>query len=208
MNQGKPLIILVGALLITSLLKAQTARITGKIWNAEANTPLAGASVLLTEAPGSAGQPAGQKGTSSDVEGRFFLAAIKGHTYTLTISGVGFVTRTLEKITVGDEPVSIDIVMESSRKSLEQVVVSTSTRKASVAGLYSIQKNSSAISDGISADIIRRSPDKNTGEVLKRVSGASVQDNKFVVIRGMNERYNVALLNNTILPSTEADKKA
>jgi TonB-dependent receptor len=210
MNQGKPLLLLVGALLITSLLKAQTARITGKIWNAEANTPLAGASVLLTEEKDqrSAGQPAGRKGTSSDVEGRFFLTALKGHTYALTISGVGFVTRTMEKITVGDEPVSIDIIMESSRKSLEQVVVTTSTRKASVASLYSIQKNSSAISDGISADVIRRSPDRNTGEVLKRVSGASVQDNKFVVIRGMNERYNVGLLNNTILPSTEADKKA
>jgi len=60
MNQGKPLLLLVGALLITSLLKAQTSRITGKIWNAEANTPLAGASVLLMETPGSAGQPAGQ----------------------------------------------------------------------------------------------------------------------------------------------------
>src|ERR1700712_2879058 len=125
MNQGKTLLLLLSALLIASLLTAQTARITGKIWNAEANTPLAGASVLLTEAPGPAGStgsatPAGstapRKGTSSDVEGRFFLAAIKGHTYTLTVSGVGFVTRTMEKITVGDEPVSIDIIMESSRK--------------------------------------------------------------------------------------------
>ena len=44
--------------------------------------------------------------------------------------------------------------------------------------------------------------------MLKRSSGASVQDNKFVVIRGMSERYNVSMLNNAILPSTEADKKA
>src|ERR1700754_5173140 len=110
MNQGKSFLLLIGALLITSLLTAQTARITGKGWNAEANTPLAGASVLLTEDPGPAGQSAVRKGTSSDVEGRFFLAAVKGHTYTLTISGVGFVTRTMEKITVADEPISIDII--------------------------------------------------------------------------------------------------
>ncbi len=43
---------------------------------------------------------------------------------------------------------------------------------------------------------------------MKRVSGASVQDNKFVVIRGLSERYNTSLLNNSILPSTEPDKKA
>ncbi len=205
MNQGKSLVLLTVALFIVSFAQAQSARITGKIWNAEANAPLAGASVVLMEKDGA---DAARKGVSSDVEGRFFLAAMKGHTYTLTISSVGFVTRKMENIVVGDEPVSVDIILESSRKSLEQVVVTTNIRRSSVASLYAIQKNSSAISDGISAEIIGRSPDKNTGDVLKRVSGASIQDNKFVVIRGMNERYNVAMLNNTILPSTEADKKA
>ena len=70
------------------------------------------------------------------------------------------------------------------------------------------QKNASAISDAISADVIRKSPDKNTSEVLRRVSGASIQDNKFVIIRGLSERYNSSLLNNSVLPSTEPDKKA
>jgi len=204
MNQGKSLALFLVALCFVTTLRAQTTRITGKIWNTEANAPLAGASVVLTDKDAGAGS---RKGVSTDVEGRFFLAAAKGHVYTLTITSVGFVSRTMENIAVGDEPLSIDVTMESSRKSLEQVVVSANVRKATVASLYSIQKNSSAISDGISADVIRRSPDRNTGDVLKRVSGSSIQDNKFVVIRGMNERYNVALMNNSILPSTEPDKK-
>ncbi|MBS1601423.1 MAG: TonB-dependent receptor [Bacteroidetes bacterium] len=204
MNQVKPIALLLVALFLVSTLRAQTARITGKVWNTEANAPLAGASVVLTDKDAVAGS---RRGASTDVEGRFFLAAFKGHVYTLTITGVGFVTRTIENIAVGDDPVSIDITMQGSRKSLEQVVVSANVRKATVASLYSIQKNSSAISDGISADVIRRSPDKSTGDVLKRVSGASIQDNKFVVIRGMNERYNVALMNSSVLPSTEPDKK-
>ncbi|MEJ7681037.1 MAG: TonB-dependent receptor plug domain-containing protein [Segetibacter sp.] len=82
------------------------------------------------------------------------------------------------------------------------------TRRETISSLYLQQKNSSSISDGISAEVIRRSPDRSTGEVLKRVSGASVQDNKFVVIRGLSERYNTSLLNNSVLPSTEPDKKA
>nr|MBA4168340.1 TonB-dependent receptor [Chitinophagaceae bacterium] len=86
--------------------------------------------------------------------------------------------------------------------------VKGSARREAQASLYNVQKNSSSISDGISAEIIRKSPDKNTGDVLKRVSGASIQDNKFVVIRGLSERYNASLLNNSVLPSTEADKKA
>ena len=70
------------------------------------------------------------------------------------------------------------------------------------------QKNAISISSGITADLIRRSPDKNTSEVLKRVSGASIQYNKFVVVRGLSDRYNSAQINGAILPSSEPDKKA
>ena len=69
------------------------------------------------------------------------------------------------------------------------------------------QKNLPNIADGISAESIKRSPDNNTSEVLKRVSGATIQENKFVIVRGLADRYNVAILNNAILPSTEADRK-
>ncbi len=44
--------------------------------------------------------------------------------------------------------------------------------------------------------------------MLKRVSGASVQDNKFVVVRGLSDRYNYALINGASLPSSESDRKA
>ena len=40
------------------------------------------------------------------------------------------------------------------------------------------------------------------------VSGASIQDNKFAVIRGLNDRYNAAFLNGAPLPSSESDRKA
>ncbi|HEY4337346.1 MAG TPA: carboxypeptidase-like regulatory domain-containing protein, partial [Puia sp.] len=199
MNQAKNPCLALFLLLIGLTAQAQTSRITGKVWNAATNTPVAGASIHLEGT---------QSGVSTDVEGQFFLPVEKGKWYTLTISGVGLSTRTIDSVTASDNGTPLNIMVATNRASLQQVVVSASARRASVASLYAIQKNSSAISDGISADVIRRSPDKNTGDVLKRVSGASIQDNKFVVIRGMNERYNVALLNNAPLPSTEADKKA
>jgi len=206
MNQAKYPFLAIFLLIMGVHANAQTGRITGKIWNAETNTPVPGASVVAMEL-GASGAT-GSRGASTDVEGQFFLPAGKGRFYTLTVSGVGLVTRRLDSVAVNENGTPLHIMVSTNSKSLQQVVVSTSVRRASVASLYAIQKNSSAISDGISADVIRRSPDKNTGDVLKRVSGASVQENKFVVIRGMNERYNAALLNNAPLPSTEADKKA
>lgn len=199
MTNPRKFFLLIATLFIGCITQAQPDKISGKVLSGETNSPLAGASVVLEGS---------SKGVSTDVEGRFFLPVKTGQTYHLTISSVGFVAKTIENVTPGDNALYLEVVLQRKTGNLQQVVVTTNIRKESVASLYAVQRASSAISDGISAEIIKRSPDKNAGDVLKRVSGASVQDNKFVVIRGMNERYNVSLLNNSVLPSTEADKKA
>jgi hypothetical protein len=71
-----------------------------------------------------------------------------------------------------------------------------------------MQKNNASVSDGISSESIKKTPDRSTSDVLKRVSGASIQDNKFAIIRGMSDRYNAAYLNGSPLPSSESDRRA
>jgi hypothetical protein len=180
---------------------AQTGKISGKVVDAENGTPLVGATVVL------AGDS--KKGVHTDVEGRFFVTVERNKKYTLIISNVGYAEKQVSDVEVtGADAATVNISLERAGKQLQNVEVKASIRKENLSSLYLAQKNSSSISDGISAEVIKRSPDRNTGEVLKRVSGASVQDNKFVIIRGLSERYNVSMLNNSILPSTEADKKA
>ena len=192
------------ALIVTITSFAQTAnttgKISGKVVDAENGTPLVGASVVL------AGD--NKKGIYTDVEGRFFVTVQKNKKYTLIISSVGYSDKEVSDIEVTGLDATVSISLERKGKQLAGVEVKASVRKENLSSLYLTQKNSSSISDGISAEAIKKSPDRNTGEVLKRVSGASVQDNKFVVIRGLSERYNVSMLNNAMLPSTEADKKA
>ena len=189
------------ALFVTITSFAQTGKISGKIVDADNGTPLVGASVVL------AGDA--KKGIYTDVEGRFFITVQLNKKYTLIISSVGYSEKQVSDIEVtGSENATINVSLVRSGKQLQNVEVKASIRKENLSSLYLTQKNSSSISDGISAEVIKKSPDKNTGEILKRVSGASVQDNKFVVIRGLSERYNVSMLNNAVLPSTEADKKA
>ncbi len=175
-------------------------RISGKILDGETALPVSGATILIK---------GDSKGVSSDVDGNFFISLTPGKKHTLVVSSVAYQTKEITDIdlTNGETPV-LNITLNKISKELEGVVVRASARRESVATLYSAQKLSSSISDGISADVIKKSPDRNTGDVLKRVSGTSVQDDKFVVIRGLSERYNTALLNNAILPSTEPDKKA
>lgn len=186
--------------LFFSFARAQQNRLSGKVTN-EKNEPIPGVSVKII------GQ---QGGTTTDVEGRYSLLLTPGSNYELEFSAIGYSSKLVNDITAGggaDE--MLNIVLEAAPKSMEAVVVrATSRRQENTAALLSFQKNNISLSSGLAADFIRRTPDKNTGEVLKRVSGASIQDNKFVIIRGLSDRYNSALINNAQLPSTEPDKKA
>jgi outer membrane receptor for ferrienterochelin and colicin len=84
---------------------------------------------------------------------------------------------------------------------LGQVTVTAKVNKDSNTELLRLQRNSATVVDGINAETFKKTPDSKASDVFKRITGASVQDNKFVIIRGLNDRYNVALLNGAPLPS-------
>ncbi|MFC0774001.1 TonB-dependent receptor [Terrimonas alba] len=186
-------------IVLFSVANAQT-KLTGKVVNGK-NEPVAGVSIKIVGAQG---------GTTSDVEGRYSLSLTANKKYELEFSAIGYVSKLVNDIEVGaglDN--ELNIVLEIAAKNIEGVVVkATSRRQENTAALLSFQKNNIALSSGLASDFIRRTPDKNTGEVLKRVSGASIQDNRFVIIRGLSDRYNAAIINNAQFPSTEPDKKA
>ncbi len=187
--------------MVTSNTFAQgTGKIVGKITDKKTGETLIGVSVKVTGA---------SKGTTSDVEGRYTLGGLETGNLTVEFSYVGYPTKKISDIAaVSGKVTNLDVVMEESGQMLEAVVITATAKQESIGGLYAQQKNAISMSSGISADQIKRSPDRNTSEVLKRVSGASIQDNKFIVVRGLADRYNTTALNNTMLPSTEPDRKA
>ena len=64
---------------------------------------------------------------------------------------------------------------------------------------------SATIGDAVSAEQIKRSPDATSSDALKRVTGVSIVDNKFVFVRGVTDRYNVTALNGVSVTSTDTD---
>ncbi|QIH37174.1 TonB-dependent receptor [Sphingobacterium sp. DR205] len=150
------------------------------------------------------------RGGSSDVSGKYSIPALPAGKYTVEYAYIGYATKQITEVEIkADDMTNLDIVLDNSEgKVLDQVVVTGSFKKESIGALYAQQKNSALISDGISSEQIRRSPDKNTSEALRRVSGATIQDNKFVVVRGLGDRYNVSMMDGSVLPSTEANRRA
>ncbi len=93
-------------------------------------------------------------------------------------------------------------------KTLNEVTVRSAGKKTTDIAIVSTIRKSNVISDGLSIEFIKKTPDRNLGDALKRVSGVTIQNDKFVLVRGLADRYNSAWLNKIPLPSTEPDRRA
>jgi len=175
----------------------QPGKISGKVID-ENGAGLPGASLKVS--------PTGAV-VQSSVDGSYQISLPPG-TYSMEVSYISYQKQKISGIVVGEGKNTIlDIAMKPGSKALNEVVISTDYKRASVEGLYARQKNNPALTDGISAAQIALTPDKNIGEVLKRISGLSTVDNKYIVVRGLSERYNQSVLNGQVMPSTELNRK-
>lgn len=172
-----------------------TGRISGKIVN-EVGEPISGAVITV------AGKTA-----VTDNNGNFSLEIPSGE-YTLIVKADKYSSLRVEKLTIKrNETNSVSFAMRPAadkETSIKEVVI-TGTRKADTqAGLLAQQKKAAQMSDGISAEQISKTPDSDVGATLKRVTGVTTVDNKYVVVRSMGERWNTAAMDGINLPSTEA----
>ncbi|MBP6285481.1 MAG: carboxypeptidase regulatory-like domain-containing protein [Ferruginibacter sp.] len=196
----KSLLLLLAFFTLSFTLNAQSGKIEGKVTDSKSGAALSGVSVSVN----------GSKSVSAtNMDGFFVITLEAGKKYTLQLTSVGYQPKELTDVEIIAGKVSrIDINLDKLAKTEDAVVVrTTSARKESAAALITYQRNTSVVAQVISAETIKRSPDKNTGEVLKRVTGTSVQEGKYLVVRGLSDRYNMAMLNGIALSSTEPDRK-
>lgn len=180
-------------------LMAGFGKIEGKVTD-ETNAPLIGATVKIEGT---------LLGARTDIDGHFIIKNIELGKYNLEVSYVSYEKKLITDIIIKDDNiVTVNVSMAKAPKGMKEVTIKATLKKENLSSLLVQQKNLATISDGISAESIRRTPDRNTSDVLKRVSGVSINEGKFAVVRGLPDRYNMAMLNGMVLPSTEADRKA
>lgn len=192
---------IISFLFLTIISSGQTGRISGMIVDSKTGETLPGATILVEGTT---------RGASADFDGKFSINNVPAGKVTLVVSYISYTSKKIGGVTVNANDVTdVNVQLEpSSSQDLGEVEVVVTLNKENNTALVLQQKNNASVSDGVSAETIRRTPDRNTSDVLKRVSGASIQDNKFAIVRGLNERYNAAYLNGAPLPSTESDRKA
>ncbi len=178
---------------------AQTGSIKGTIKDIS-KTGLPGASVIIEGTT---------QGAMTDMDGNFEILNLIPGTVNLKVSYIGYITETIADVVVSVGSVkTINVTLKENIKQLQtaDVVAQRSTHTEN-AVLMEV-KQSDQIVSGISNQQISKSQDRTASEVLKRIPGVTKRENGFIIIRGLDERYNVSLLNGVIAPSLEADKKA
>ena len=146
----------------------------------------------------------------TDVDGRFELRGLKNGTYTLYINYMGYKPQRIEgvKVKKGDAEENMDIELLPDEKQLKEVVVTAVEQRSTEAAMVEVAKNSEVIVSNVSAQEISKTQDTNAGEVIRRVPGVSLIDDKFVMVRGLSQRYNNVWVNGGAVPSSEADSRA
>ncbi len=189
------------ATIFMALTAAHAQSISGTVSDEKSGEPLVG---VIIEVEGS------DTRAVSDIDGHFELNGLTANSYTILLKYIGYKTERLTGVQARDATTQspIKVSMKPDEQQLEGVVVTGVERKNTEVSAIQRLKNSPVIVSNVSAQEISKTQDSNAGEVISRVPGVSLIDDKFVMVRGLSQRYNDVWINGSAVPSSEADSRA
>ncbi|MEY3918413.1 MAG: hypothetical protein RLZZ132_748 [Bacteroidota bacterium] len=179
---------------------AQEGTLRGTIKDAKSKEDIIGATILVQGI---------NKGAATDINGFFSFAKLPAGSYSLKISYVGYDSKIYEGVKVeAGQVTELNLAIEETSSTLAEVKVVAQRLTNTEVSVISEIKASQLVVSGISAAQITKTLDRTAAEVVKRVPGVTIFGERFINIRGLNERYNTVQLNNAFAPSMETDVRS
>ena len=173
-------------------------RFSGQILNIEDGKPVANARIYVAGTP---------LDIVTDAEGRFDVPVSAG-SYAVSIIAPKFASRSLEAVAIASgETTTQTIELTPSGVELPEFVVLEPFIEGSLASFVEEKRNSSAVADILGAEQISRAGDSDAAGALKRVTGLTLVDGKYIYVRGLGERYSSTLLNGGQIPSPDPTRR-
>ncbi|MCU0428496.1 MAG: TonB-dependent receptor [Cytophagaceae bacterium] len=149
-------------------------------------------------------------GAKSDIDGSFTIKRVTPGTVDIIISYSGYKTDTLRNIQVlaGKVTEVGRIQMLQNARLMKVVVVKGKRITNTEAAAVRETKESKQVVNVISSEQISKSQDRDAAQVMQRVPGITLIQNRFILVRGLSERYNSVLLNGVVAPSSESETRA
>ncbi|MDE0470565.1 MAG: TonB-dependent receptor [Ekhidna sp.] len=179
---------------------AQNGTIRGTVIEDSSGEPLFGVTVQIKGTT---------NGAITDFDGKFSISTVPG-SYDLQVSFVSFQTITISGLLVEANKVTVidRISLEEDVELLDEVVVTAEVIKTTEAALLTVKRKSANVIDGISATSFKKIGDNDAAAAVKRVPGVSVQDDKYVFVRGLGDRYTKTILNGMEVPRLDPDRNS
>lgn len=171
--------------------------ISGTIKNLENNQAIAGARLFVRGKPFEA---------QTDKDGKYLLKLPKG-AHDISVIHRKFSTQTIKGLVVKNKATTQDFKLSPSGLELEEYVVLAPHVEGSLGALIEIRKNASNVADVLGSEQISKSGDSDAAASLKRVTGLTLVDGKYIYVRGLGERYSQTLLNGSTLPSPDPARR-
>lgn len=188
-------VVLVGA----SPALAQSGHIMGRVVSDETGEPILGAHVQVEEVGA---------GALTDTEGQYMIRGVAEGAYTVIVQVIGFEMQVVSGVAVASGKFSrLDVTLSPEAVALGDIRVNAVVERGSAVALLNERQRSTAMVDATGREQIARTPDSDAAEAIKRVSGVSVQDGRYVFVRGLGERYTTASLNGARIPSPEPERR-
>ena len=177
---------------------SQTGILKGKITDTETGEELIGASVVI-EGTGI--------GASTDLDGNYSVSNIQPGIYTFICQYISFQTQKIMDVEIkAEETEVLNIILNPVSMGLEEVIISAKMVKRSEAALLTVQKKSANVIEGLSAEQMKKSGDSDAAGALKRITGVTVTNGKYIFVRGLSDRYSKTTLNGAEIPGLDPNR--
>ena len=146
-------------------------------------------------------------GATTDLDGRYSFQAEPG-THVLQVSFVGYEPMEQPVTVTAGATTRADVALKAQVVEMKTVEVVSVRRTETEAAVVMETRKSEQVVNGVGREQIAKSQDRTAGDVVKRIPGVTMVGDRFIMIRGLADRYNTVLLNDVIAPSLEPDKRA
>lgn len=146
-------------------------------------------------------------GATTDLDGRYTFQTAPG-AYVLVVSFVGYEPVERPVTVEAGKTLRVDVELKTLAIEMQAVEVVSVRRTETESAVVMETRQSEQVVNGMGREQISKGTDRTAGDVVKRIPGVTMVGDRFVMIRGLADRYNTVMLNDVIAPSMEPDRRS
>jgi hypothetical protein len=147
------------------------------------------------------------KGTITNIDGFYKINLPKGISI-IKFSYIGYISDSILVNIEDYKEYNLNIILKEKTKTTSEVLIFATKVTDTELSVIEEIKSSNQVINAVSSEMIKKTGDSDASEIVRRIPGVTVFNNNYIMIRGLNERYNNVLLHDIFAPSMEPDVRS